>query len=654
MQAETFTVETLEKLRDDARLARQKSASPEELIVLIPEGDYFLSRPFQLKSEDSAPAESRTIFRGQGKVRFHSGKIVDNWIPVTNEKTLAVLPESVRGKVFQANLSDLGMNDFASPDRRGAELFFDNKPMTIARYPNEGFIKITEVFGEEKNVRGTKGSSDGKFVCGDSRIGKWVNEKEPWVSGYWFWDWAEGKQRVDKIDPARNYLELKDPQHSYGYRKGQWFYGFNLLCELDAPGEYYIDREKGILYFYPPVENLSQLKQKEAFLTMGQFVLALTDVKGVSVENVIMEGCRFPIINVRNSNHIILKDLVLRNSGDAAIVIHGGSDGLVDNCEAYGMGSAGICVNAGDRKSLTPGGWVIQNCFVHHYARIGRMYNPGIQLNGCGNTARHNLITDAPHNAMTFSGNNHLMEYNELARVCWESNDAGAVYTGRNWTMRGNVFRYNYMHDVQGFQNKGCVGIYLDDMFSSCRIEGNVFQRVTRAAMIGGGRDNQLVNNIFIDCVPSLHVDARGLGWAKFWSEQWLQEQKDKGTLMGIAFDKPPYSEQYPELANMLSGQPAAPEGNEISRNICYGGVWDKPAGFWKTSIHPQARPFLKMEDNTVWVKSQGSENQWEGENPLFVNPEKPEAAQFQLQPDSPALKNGFKPIPFEKIGRGK
>jgi len=31
------------------------------------------------------------------------------------------------------------------------------------------------------------------------------------------------------------------------------FMGVNLLCELDAPNEYWVDEANGVLYFYPPV-----------------------------------------------------------------------------------------------------------------------------------------------------------------------------------------------------------------------------------------------------------------------------------------------------------------------------------------------------------------------------------------------------------------
>ena len=77
----------------------------------------------------------------------------------------------------------------------------------------------------------------------EERINRWTDEKDAWVDGYWFWDWSEQRQKVAKIDTIKKIMEVAPPYHTYGYRIGQWFYGFNLLSEIDEPGEYYIDRE---------------------------------------------------------------------------------------------------------------------------------------------------------------------------------------------------------------------------------------------------------------------------------------------------------------------------------------------------------------------------------------------------------------------------
>jgi hypothetical protein len=199
------------------------------------------------------------------------------------------------------------------------------------------------------------------------------------------------------------------------------------------------------------------------------------------------------------------------------------------------------------------------------------------------------------------------------------------------------------------------VGIYLDDCFSSADIIGNVFKNVTRAMMIGGGRDNNVLNNIFINCTPSLHVDARGLGWmSNDHIPGWIREAVDSGTIGGIKYNKPPYSVRYPKLSAILEEEPGAPKGNVISRNICSGGVWDKASGFWHMSIEEKARPYLTMEDNIVSPDALVEDSLSQSiiiADPLFFDKTDPEEGKFMLLKDSPAFKHGFKPIPFEKIG---
>lgn len=197
------------------------------------------------------------------------------------------------------------------------------------------------------------------------------------------------------------------------------------------------------------------------------------------------------------------------------------------------------------------------------------MYRPAIALNGVGNKARHNFIHDAPHQAIAFSGNDHLIEFNRIERVCLESNDAGAIYSGRDWTWRGTIIRFNLFRDIVGFQNKGCMGVYLDDMLCGTTVFGNIFVNVTRAAFIGGGRDNIVENNVFVDCEPAVHVDARAMGWASYNVETTMKER-----LMAVPYKQPPWSEKYPQLVNILEDEPAAPKGNIVRRNICVGGRW--------------------------------------------------------------------------------
>ncbi len=256
------------------------------------------------------------------------------------------------------------------------------------------------------------------------------------------------------------------------------------------------------------------------------------------------------------------------------------------------------------------------------------MYSPAVSLSGVGNRAAHNLIHDAPHQAISFGGNDHAIELNEIHHVCQESNDAGAIYSGRDWTMRGTVIRHNFMHHISGFRDRGCVGVYLDDMFCGTTIYGNVFYKVTRAALIGGGRDCRVENNVFVDCNPALHIDARAMGWAGYHVGTTMKQRLD-----AMPIRRPPWSGRYPELLTLWKDEPAAPKGNIVARNVCWGGRWD--------GVHAQARPYVTFRDNLV------------GQDPRFIDPA---SMNFQLRDDSPVHSKvpGFKRIPFEQIGLKK
>ena len=647
--AKDADIQTLRQAQEKVRTFRKANPNTtDDVVIEIAGGDYELPQPIVLEAEDSGTEHSQTIWRAKAgeTVRILGSKKLRVWEKVSDppyaiHRILDQWEPGVRGKIYQTNLKTEGIVDFGPVATGGAELFFDGKPMQMARYPNEGFIKITGLLNiEPVEEHGAKGDKVGKFHYDDPRVDRWTAEKEGWVHGYWFWDWSDQMHKIKSIDPNTKLIEVCPPYHCYGYRPGQWFYGFNLLCEIDQSGEYYLDRETGVLYFYPPVSPA----EKESFLSHIDSLFLFNNASYITIRNLILEGCRKDAVIVQEGKNVRIAASVIRNIGGTAVRISGGFKHGVQGCDIYNTGTSGISLTGGDRETLIPAEHFADNNHIHHFARLQRILQPGVRLNGVGNRATHNHIAHAPHVAILFSGNDHLIEFNEINDVCYESNDAGAIYAGRNWTMRGNMIRYNYLHDLEGFEKKGCVGVYLDDMFASADIIGNIFLRVTRAAMIGGGRDNSIVNNIFIDCIPSLHVDTRALGWYEDQADEWLKEAAEKGTISGILWNKPPYSEKYPQLAGILEDEPKAPKGNVISRNICFRGVWDQNAGFWHVSIEDKARPYLTMENNTVWVNNDGT-------NPLFIDAEHPEKAGFRLQQDSPALQAGFEVIPFEKIG---
>ncbi|MEZ6145899.1 MAG: right-handed parallel beta-helix repeat-containing protein [Planctomycetaceae bacterium] len=627
---------TLPQARDSVRTLLRENQLPEGAIIEVREGTYILDTPFELPEEDSGTEEAPIVYRATvGKqVRLLGGKLVNNWKRVDDTAILDRLDPSARDQLMCADLKELGITEFGSPAGGGIELFFDGQAMTVSRWPNEGFSRIAEVLGStEVDIRGTKGCAEGIFAYDSDRPDRWTEERDAWVHGYWFWDWSEQRHKIKSIDTDRHVIEVDPPYHGYGYRKGQWFYGFNLLSEIDQPGEWYVDRESGMLYFWPP----SPVEESEAIVSVIPTLINMQDVSHVSLDGFILEGTRGTAITMSGGSENRIVGCTIRNVGGWAVQVSDGTHHGVVGCDMSNMGGGGISLSGGDRTTLTPAGHFAENNHVHHYARVKRVYQPGITLQGVGNRASHNLIHNAPHMGMGFGGNDHLIELNEIHSVCYESNDAGAIYTGRNWTMRGTVIRNNYLHHITGFEGRGCVGVYLDDMFCGTEISGNLFYRVTRAAFIGGGRDCVVKGNLFVDCNPSLHIDARALGWAHDHSDEWVQEGREKGTLSGIRYNEPPYSERYPELINILDEEPAAPRGNRVFANVSFGGKWDE--------VNDDARKYVTIESNLV------------DRDPHFQSPDQlsdgtsPRPVDFALKPDSPAWQVGFEQLPLEKMG---
>ena len=619
---------SLQGARDAIRTLKSKAGSGEGgIIVNVAPGIYTQSEAVTFMAEDSGASNYPIIYTGdpEGRTRILGAQLLNDFKPVTDESTLRLMDEVAREEVVQVDLKALGITDYGSPKGNGMALYFGGEPMALSRWPNEGFVNVVDVSDYDGHVtHGRKGSKTGKFIYDDERPARWVNEKDPWVHGYWFWDWSDERQPIANIDTENKTLTLAEPYHNYGYRKGQWYYAYNLLSELDTPGEWYIDRDTGLLYFWPP----EPVDENECLVSISSSILKLADVSHMTFSNLHFEGTRHTAITMQGGTENRVSDCTFHNMGASAVSIANGTKHGVTGCEIYNMGGGGIHINAGDRTTLTPAGNFADNNHIHHFGQVKRVYQAAISLNGVGNSAAHNHIHDAPHMAIGFGGNDQLMEYNEIHDVCLESNDAGAIYTGRNWTMRGNVVRYNYMYDINGFRDEGCVGVYLDDMFSSCEIYGNLFVNVYRAAFIGGGRDCTVENNIFVNCKRGLHIDARALGWAHGHSDEWIAEQKEKGTISGIAYDKPPYSDRYPILSDIMKGEPAAPEGNRITTNIAIGEPWE--------DIEEKARPYLHIENNLVDV------------DPLFVDAAN---GDYRLKEDSPAHKIGFKPLPYDKMG---
>jgi hypothetical protein len=528
---------SLEQARDRIRsIKRERGSLPAGGIeVAVHPGEYRVEATFRLGADDSGTAAAPVWYRAAGPEapRFTGGVRLSEWTPVTEVPVLARLPEEARPHVLEADLAAAGvtrvipfvLGGFSSGrgfvTHPAMELYVDGEPMTLARWPNEGFVKTGPVAGPLTLPAWDRkpGTPEGRFRFDDDRPARWVGEPDAWLHGYWFWDWADSYEKIERIIPEQREITLAQPWHRYGYREGQRFYAVNLLCELDAPGEWYLDRARGRLLVYPKTD----LARARVELSVAAFpLLESRDASHVTFSGLVWELGASDGVRVEGGEDVRLEGCTVRRMAGTGVEMRGGRAHVLQSCDIHTMGRGGVAIAGGNRKSLVPGGHRVANCHIHHLSRLDHTYTPGVWLDGVGHHLRQNLFHHIASSALRIEGNDHLVELNEAHRVVLESDDQGAVDMFGNPTYRGNVFRHNYWHHLGPREDRGAdthsmrAGIRLDDAICGVRVEGNIFHRCATGetlfggVQIHGGKENIVVGNLFVDTAAAVSFTPWG------------------------------------------------------------------------------------------------------------------------------------------------
>jgi hypothetical protein len=668
---------TLARARDEIR--KRKAAGPLPaggLTVGVRGGLYEIRQTLELTAADSGTPEAPITYRACGHevVRLAGGKRITDWVPVTAAASLERLDPLARGKVLQADLGAAGVTDLGSVAGAGgkarAELVCNGQYMTLSRYPNPGdWLRIAAVpQSGEKPYENENVVHYGRFAYEGDRPARWQDRRDLWVHGYWVHDWSDQYHRIQQLDLEKKELWPEPPYHGYGYKQGQRFYILNVLEELDQPGEWYLDRETGILTFWPPAE----IATVEVFFPeLQQPLLVLDNTEHVIVRGIVFEGSRAGAIVVKGGTGNEIAGCTVRTVGGTAIDILGGTRNGVRSCDVYEVAGTGIGLAGGDRKTLTPAGNYVENCDIHHFARVQKTYHPAVQLNGVGNRISHCSIHDGPHEGIGYGGNDHVIEYSEFTRIAQETGDVGVTYTAMDWTLLGHVFRYNYFHGIHGPGSLGCFTIYPDLPCGGIHLYGNVFYDVDQVFHTNSGRGMLVENNIFMRC--------RGLSFAAWGDPKMFQEGgpwRMVENLQAVAYDQPPYSTRYPLLQRLAEDfrsdadqllQRRLPKDNVLRRNVSWGSFFLR--------LDPKANlEHVKVEDNVIAddivfsgsFDGNGTARNYRNGDPAVAaefarrgnvivagDPGLGElqTQDFALRAGSPATKLGFVPIPFAAIG---
>lgn len=690
----------LQAARDLIRQYKQTNQyRNESFVVWIDEGVYEQTETFELSGLDSGTADCPIVWRAMpGKeVRISGGRHlpVEAFTRVKDHAVLRRLSDEAKQQVRQVDLSELGVENLGEDIQYGfslhvvpasLELIVNDSIMTLARYPNQGYIKIGEIVDKGSVPReGDYTQRGGVFKYLDPRHERWVGLQDVWLQGTFNVGYADDNIRVESIDKKEGVVRLASP-HMYGLGSGREFQHYfvqNVLDELDSPGEYYVDKRKGVLYFWNP--NAWDETDRVTVTSLETPIVSLKNVSHVVLRDLIVEAGRGIGIYMEQSNNNQILGCTVRNVGTCGIFMglgaksingrirvedytgvpvsgeiglavshiyaytawnrQAGAFNLIKGCNVYNTGSGGIWLSGGDKRTLTKGNNVVDNCKISAYNRRNRFLSAGINVDGCGNVIRHCEIFNSEWQGIYVRGNEHLFEYNEIHHVTLNSDDTSPWYIGRDPSDCGNVLRYNYFHHC-GNPNRMNMGVYCDDASTDVEVFGNVFYNMnTNHGMIfsNAGRNLTFRNNIVIN--PSSHTvyaSSCYYTWAAghvvpFYGENGLLRKR---LTESVNIYAPPYSDRYPFLGDYLDPIVEGKEwiGQRMRDNV---GSQNLVVGSKVENSCMKDGSYAQFE----WV------NNWETqEDPGFVDFE---GENFMLREDSEVYKKikGFQPIPFDKIG---
>jgi len=604
----------IRKLRDD------KGELERPVEVWLRKGTYFLDTPFVLTARDSGPIAFKAFETATGveDVTISGGRRITGFrkVEVNGHKMIAApVPDVKEGKW---NFTQLFVND------RRAER---------TRLPRDGYYQIAS--SPESNDW-QHGQDHFNFKEGEIDPG-WKNPGD--VDIVVLTLWIESRMHIKSVDEAAHVVRLDKPTRfwigsEFDHGKGARYYVENVFEALDTPGQWYLDRKEGMVYYYP---RIGEDWQHETFIAPA--LEQIVRIEGDTRNRV--EEIKFLNLHFAHTEHALPPD----RSGSAqaavqvpaAIELRNTRDCKIERCEIAHIGNYGVEVSG------QSSGDSIQRCSIHDMGAGGVKIDGGTERTSVLDneifdggkiftSAVGVLIGDSPHNRIEHNSIHDLyytgvsvgwvwgygkseavdnkVEFNHIYNIGkGVLSDMGGIYT--LGISPGTVIRNNLIHDCQSFDYGGW-GIYTDEGSSNILIENNIVYRTKTGGFHQHyGKENILRNNIFAFAKVQQLQRTRTEPHTSFTFERNIVYY-DEGAMIGGNWTEDRYNMDY-NLYFDASLKPVTFEGASLDE--------------WKKRGHDQ---------HTII------------DDPRFVDPR---SGNFTLPSNSPALKLGFKQIDTSTVG---
>ena len=482
--------------------------------VWVHGGDYPVAKSFELTAADSGSANAPMVYRGvvgeEVRLRGGTGIRRGDFLPIADAATLARINPKARGQVVQLDLKTLGLKhsgpypDVFSDNGGLVEVYYKNRRMPLARFPNDGYLTMKQVLDNAGGPRDRNWAASTFTGLATNGLGgtfeyraefaaehaSWAKALAHgvWLKGYWRIPWQNESIRVQSIDTRKRTVTFAKPipggiGSKYHRPEGSGkepYWLMNLLEAVDQPGEWCVDFTDNKLYFYPP-EKLAD--GDVVIADNSEPLIKLNGASHIVLRDLIIEQGLGHGIEVKNGASNLIAGCTIRNVSRYGAVFDGGFGNEIRSSDLYWLGAGGVWLGGGNEKSSprVPAGHRVINNHIHHFAEIERVYAPGVNsgFTGGGNGGHHpavgmlvanNLIHDTPHAGVLHGSWDSVFEFNEILEFCKVSNDMGGIYCYDRMPNMGNqTIRYNYIHSSAEGD-----GIYFDHDHYSMQVYGNI------------------------------------------------------------------------------------------------------------------------------------------------------------------------------------
>jgi hypothetical protein len=682
---------TLARAHRAARETRRSAI--QGVAVIVRAGTYYLDEPLTFTPEDSGTASAPVVYMPyEHEVVTLSGgrRLQCNWRPYRSGILVTEIPEHARNIRFD-------------------QLFVNGKRQILARYPNyddsdpgkSGYLTAAGAVPESLEDPTPAPDSDMTFGGGAPRgvlfdpktisTRKWAKPQEAVISIFQAAYWGNINWRINSIDEQNHaiwfgeggtQIGAKWDKHPEVVNQRSRFFIENVFEELDAPHEWYHDRERGLLYYMPDsntdmtsaliqVSNLESVIRLEGsqtdpvdYITVQGFRLAHT--RATYLDNYEVPSLsdwaihRGGTIFVTGARHFAVKECWFDAPGGNAIFFSDyNRSHQVSGCSFTQTGDSAICfvgswgATNGTQKSF-PYECTVANNLIHDCGFFGKQI-AGVYISRAKRiTVSHNHIYNMPRAGVcigdsTWGG--HIIEHNHMHDTCRETSDHGPLNAwgrDRAWSLAQSHAPYTKERSVDAwdvlvdamepvivrhnlFVEKSGWGLDLDDGASNFDIYNNI--------SLGGvsmklreGAHRTVHNNIWYlsHAAPCFHV-GNDLNHDRYFNNITVM---DPGNVQWP--DGWPW---WPQMTYSVIAPPAqGPWFEEIDHN-CFFTI-----GRDFRAVVDQ----LRLEDGKRNAK-QYALAEWQqlgfDQHSVFADPQflNPDAHDFRVRETSPALAVGFK-----------